>query len=146
VECIRDLYKTLIKHHSELFCLFRSCCWVCIKFYSHGSTAYAKLKVGHFVGNNMYKTPSNFYICVRGGAPDLCSPLKILFTDWRLIPLCGRLFTGAVDTGTSPAEPGGGRSSALFRPVGCTAAGELGFSPKVLSQLCRSPSRPHVSC
>jgi hypothetical protein len=35
----------------------------------------------------MYKTPSNFYICVRGGAPDLCSPLKILFTDWRLIPL-----------------------------------------------------------
>jgi hypothetical protein len=35
----------------------------------------------------MYKTPSNFHIGMRGGAPDLCSPLKILFTDWRLIPL-----------------------------------------------------------
>jgi hypothetical protein len=35
----------------------------------------------------MYKTPINFHIGMRGGAPDLCSPLKILFTDWRLIPL-----------------------------------------------------------
>jgi hypothetical protein len=55
--------------------------------YSHGSTACAKLKVGHFVGYNMYKTPSNFQIGMRGGAPDLWSPLKILFTDRRLIPL-----------------------------------------------------------
>jgi hypothetical protein len=58
---------------------------------SHGSTACAKLKVGHFVGNNMYKTPSNFHIGMRGGAPELCLPLKIIFTDWHLIPLDVRM-------------------------------------------------------
>jgi hypothetical protein len=35
----------------------------------------------------MYKTPPKFHIGMRGGAPDLGSPLKILFADWRLIPL-----------------------------------------------------------
>jgi hypothetical protein len=42
----------------------------------------------------MYKTPSNFHIGMRGGAPDLCSPLKVLFTDWRLIPLDQRGTSG----------------------------------------------------
>jgi hypothetical protein len=40
-----------------------------------------RLKAGHFVGDNMYKTPLNFHIGMRGGAPDLCSPMKMLFTD-----------------------------------------------------------------
>jgi hypothetical protein len=56
-------------------------------FNSHGSTACAKMKIGHFEGNYMYKRPKNLHIGMRGGAPDLCSPLEILFTDWRLIPL-----------------------------------------------------------
>jgi hypothetical protein len=58
------------------------------------STACAKLKVGHFVGNNMYKTPPKFHKAMRGGAPDLCSPLKILLTDWRLI----------IPSGVTPAD------------------------------------------
>jgi hypothetical protein len=51
----------------------------------------------------MYKTPSNFYIGMRGGAPDLCSPLKILFADWRLIPLGPGLDLASLMSALSPS-------------------------------------------